>query len=96
MKAVVIELKDATHNNGNLAEPDGLRQRAGMPAFENGRATAWILGPGSVGNQHRHLGDAVEVIFDGATPVVSFVPRGTLHASPNLTDMSRMVVFEIK
>jgi hypothetical protein len=80
------------------AEPsDGLRHVAGAPAWENNRAVAWVVMPGSSGLMHRHGGDAVELIFDGSTtPKAAFVPAGTVHAGPTPGDGGRAYIFEIK
>jgi hypothetical protein len=52
---------------------------------------------GSAGPTHRHLGDAVELVFDGSTtPKATFVPAGTVHAGPTPADGGRAYIFEIK
>jgi hypothetical protein len=52
---------------------------------------------GSSGPTHRHLGDAVELVFDGSTtPNATFVPAGTVHAGPTPPDGGRAYIFEIK
>ena len=47
---------------------------------------AWAIPPGTAAPMHRHVKDAVELIFDGSTPArtpkVVFVPAGTVHAGP--------------
>ena len=49
---------------------------------------------------HRHVKDAVELIFDGSTPArtpkATFVPAGTVHAVPAPPDGGRVFIFEIK
>jgi hypothetical protein len=97
MRAVLIEVKPAAPR-GPAAEPsDGLRQVAGTPAWENNRAVAWVVISGSSGPIHRHVGDAVELIFDGSTaPKATFVPAGTVHAGPTPGDGGRAYIFEIK
>jgi hypothetical protein len=45
---------------------------------------------------HRHVGDAVELTFDGAQPKATFVPAGTVHAGPAPGPGARAYVFEIK
>jgi len=99
MRAILIELKAAAPRGGAAEAADGLRQVAGAPAFENNRAVAWALTAGSPGPTHRHVGDAVELIFDGSTPTTpkaSFVPAGTVHAGPAPGDGGRAFIFEIK
>ena len=97
MRAVLIEVK-APAPRPPAAEPaDALRQVAGAPAWENDRAAAWVVMPGSSAAMHRHVGDAVELIFDGSTtPKASFVPAGTVHAGPAPADGGRAYIFEIK
>ena len=97
MRAVLIEVK-APAPRPPAAEPaDALRQVAGAPAWENNRAAAWVVMPGSSAAMHRHVGDAVELIFDGSTtPKASFVPAGTVHAGPAPADGGRAYIFEIK
>jgi hypothetical protein len=70
---------------------------AGTPAWENNRAAAWVVMPGSPVPTHRHVGDAVELIFDGSTtPKAAFVPAGTVHAGPTPGEGGRAYIFEIK
>jgi hypothetical protein len=97
MRAVLIELKTAAPR-AQEAEPmaDGLRQVAGTPAWENNRAAAWVVMPGSSAPSHRHAGDAVELIFDGSTPTATFVPAGMVHAGPTPPAGGRAYIFEIK
>jgi hypothetical protein len=45
---------------------------------------------------HRHVGDAVELVFDGSTPKAAFVPAGTIHAAPVPGADGRAYIFEIK
>ena len=45
---------------------------------------------------HRHVGDAVEMLFDGPSPKVTFVPAGTVHAGPSPATGARAYIFEIK
>jgi hypothetical protein len=97
MRAVLIELKNAGPREAAAAGEDGLRQVAGAPAFENNRAVAWAIAPGSSAPSHRHVGDAVELIFDGSTtPKATFVPAGTVHAGPAAVEGGRAFIFEIK
>jgi hypothetical protein len=97
MRAVLIEVKPPAPR-GPAAEPtDGLRQVAGSPAWENNRAAAWVVMPGSPVPTHRHVGDAVELVFDGSTtPKAAFVTAGTVHAGPTPGDGGRAYIFELK
>jgi hypothetical protein len=97
MRAVLIEIKAAAPRTPAAEPADSLRQVAGAPAWENDRATAWMVMAGTPGPAHRHLGDAVELIFDGsASPKATFVPAGTVHAGPRPPDGGRAYIFEIK
>lgn len=95
MRAILIELKNAAPRGVAMEATDGLRQVAGAPAFENNRAVGWAVAPGSSAPAHRHVGDAVELIFDGSTPKAVFVPAGTVHAGP-APGGGRAFIFEIK
>jgi hypothetical protein len=65
--------------------------------WENNRAAAWAIMPGSSAPMHRHVGDAVEVIFaEGATPNATFVRAGTVHEGPAPRDGARAYIFELK
>jgi hypothetical protein len=96
MRAVQIEVKSPGPRPSAEQPPDGLRQVAGPPAWENNRAAAWLVTGGSSLPTHRHSGDAVELIFDGASPEATFVPAGTVHAGPAPGPDARAYVFEIK
>jgi hypothetical protein len=97
MRAVLIEVKAAAPRNGREDPPDGLRHVLGAPAWDqNNRAAAWLVTGGSSVPTHRHSGDAVELIFDGASPKATFVPAGTVHAGPAPGPEARAYVFEIK
>jgi hypothetical protein len=97
MRAVLIELKRPAPT-GTVGEgPDGLRQIAGPPAWEDNRAAGWVVLPGMSAGRHRHTGDAVELVFDGSTtPTATFVPAGTTHAGPAAPDAGRAFIFELK
>ena len=97
MKGVLIELKTPAPRPATAESPDGLRQVAGAPAWENNRAAAWVLMSGVSSPAHRHAGDAVELIFDASTtPKAAFVPAGTVHAAPTPPTGGRAYIFEIK
>jgi hypothetical protein len=97
MRAVLIEVKPPAPRPAAAEPADGLRQVAGAPAWENNRAAAWLVMPGSPAPTHRHVGDAVELIFDGSTaPIAAFVPAGTVHAGPTPAGGGRAYIFEIK
>ena len=97
MRAVLIEVKTPAPRPSTAEPADGLRQVAGAPAWENNRAAAWVVMSGSSVPTHRHVGDAVELIFDGSTtPKAAFVPAGTVHTGPTAPDGGRAYSFEIK
>ena len=97
MRAVLIEVKSPAPAPASTESPDGLRQVAGAPVWENNRAAAWVVMPASSVRTHRHVGNAVELIFDGSTtPKAAFVPAGTIHDGPTPPDGGRAYIFEIK
>ena len=97
MRAVLIEVKSPAPRERRDEPPDGLRQVAGAPAWDaNNRAAAWLVNGGSSAPTHRHVGDAVELIFDGGSPKATFVPAGTVHAGPAPGPSARAYIFEIK
>jgi hypothetical protein len=97
MRAVLIEVKTAAPRPAAAEISDGLRQVAGAPAWENNRAAAWVVMPGASSPMHRHVGDAVELLFDGSTtPKAVFVPAGTVHAALTPAEGGRAYIFEIK
>ena len=79
---------------------DGVQQVVGAPSWDNRRAYGWAIPPGTAVASHRHVRDAVELVFSAATPAVtpkvSFVPAGTVHAGPAPEPGGRVFIFEIK
>jgi len=97
MRAVLIEVKPAEPRAAAEEPADGLRKVAGVPAWENRRAAAWLIMGGASGAAHRHVGDAVELIFDpSAAPKAAFVKAGTTHSGPTPTEGGRAYIFELK
>jgi len=97
MRAVLIEVKAPAPREKSEDPPDGLRQVAGAPAWDqNNRAAAWLVMGGSSAPTHRHVGDAVELLFDGPSPQATFVPAGTVHSGPAPGPGARAYIFEIK
>jgi hypothetical protein len=96
MRAVLIEIKSPGPREGRDEQADGLRQVLGAPAWENNRAAGWLVMGGSSAPMHRHVGDAVELIFDGPSPTATFVPAGTVHTGPTPGPGARAYIFEIK
>ena len=97
MKGVLIELKTPAPRPATAESPDGLRQVAGAPTWENNRAAAWLIMSGVSSPAHRHPSDAVELIFEASTtPKAAFVPAETVHAAPTPPTGGRAYIFEIK
>ena len=98
MRAVLIEVKPPAPRAASEEPADSLRKVAGAPAWENNRAAAWLIMGGASGATHRHVGDAVELIFDASAkePRATFVPAGTVHAGPTPPEGGRAYIFEIK
>ena len=100
MRAILMEVKTAAPRTDVAEATDGLRQVVGAPSWENRRTFAWAIPPGTGAPTHRHVRDAVELVFTGETPAttprVSFVPAGTVHAGPAPDAGGRVFIFEIK
>jgi len=100
LRAVLIEVKAAAPRPPAPEPADSLRQAIGPPTWDvNNRAAAWLITGGSSAPTHRHVGDAVELVFDAApvpTPTAKFVPAGTVHAGPTAPAGGRAYIFEIK
>ena len=96
MRSVQIELKSPGPRAGAGAVGESLRQLFGRPAAENARAVVFLLRSESSTVTHRHDADAVEVVFDGPQPAVTFVASGTSHSGPAISASGRMYIFELK
>ena len=98
MRAVLIEVKPPAPRAASEEPADGLRKVLGAPAWDsNNRAAAWLILGGASGATHRHVGDAVELIFaPSAPPKATFVPAGTVHAGPAPAEGARAYIFELK
>jgi hypothetical protein len=100
MRAILMEVKAAAPGTDIVEPGDGLRQLLGAPSWDNRRAFAWAIPPGSAVPSHRHVRDAVELVFTAATPAttpkVTFVPAGTVHLGPAPEPGGRVFIFEIK
>jgi hypothetical protein len=100
MRAVLMEVKRPAPGAEATETPDGVRQVVGPPSWENRRTYAWAVPPGTAVPEHRHVRNAVELVFTGATPAVtpavSFVPAGTVHAGPAPEPGGRVFIFELK
>jgi len=96
MRAILIELKKPSPTGEAGGGSEGLRQVIGAPSWENNRAAGWMIMPGAPAPTHRHMGDAVELVFDGNVAKATFVPAGTVHAGPAAPSNGRAVIFEIK
>jgi hypothetical protein len=97
MRAVLIEVKPPAPGAAAAETSGGLRQVAGAPTWENNRAAAWLVMPGTPAPTHRHIGSAVELIFDASTaPKATFVAAGTVHQGLTPPDGGRAYIFELK
>ena len=96
MRSVQIELKSPGPRAAPVAASESLRQLFGPPAAENARAVVFLLRSGSSTATHRHAADAVEIVFDGPQPAVTFVPSGTSHSGTAISASGRMYIFELK
>jgi hypothetical protein len=98
MRAVLIEVKPPAPRPASEEPADGLRKVLGAPAWDsNNRAAAWLIAAGASAATHRHVGDAVELIFaPSAPPKATFVPAGTVHAGPTPPEGGRAYIFELK
>ena len=96
MRSVQIELKSPGPRAGAGAVGENLRQLFGRPAAENARAVVFLLRAESSTVTHRHEADAVEIVFDGPQPTVTFVPSGTSHSGTAISASGRMYIFELK
>jgi hypothetical protein len=98
MRAVLIEVKPPAPRAASEEPADGLRKVLGVPAWDsNNRAAAWVIMGGASGATHRHVGDAVELIFaPSGAPKATFVSAGTVHAGPTPAEGERAYIFELK
>jgi hypothetical protein len=99
MRAVLMEVKSAPRTDV-VETADGVRQVIGPPSWDNRRAYGWAIPAGTGVPSHRHVRDAVELVFTAATPAVTpkatFVPAGTVHVGPEPEPGGRVFIFEIK
>jgi hypothetical protein len=100
MRAILMEVKSPAPGAEIAEPPDGLHQVLGAPSWKNKRSDAWAIAPGTSAPMHRHVKDAVELIFDGSTPARTpkavFVSAGTVHDGPAPGNGGRVFIFEIK
>jgi hypothetical protein len=100
MRAILMEVKSPAPAADVTEPPDGLHQVLGTPSWRNKRSDAWAIPPGTAAPIHRHVLNAVELIFDASTPAktpkVNFVPAGTVHAGPTPEPGGRVFIFEIR
>jgi hypothetical protein len=100
MRAILMEVKTAASRTDVVEAADGVRQIVGAPSWDNRRAYGWAIPPGTAVPLHRHVRDAIELVFTAATPAttpkVTFVPSGTVHEGPAAEPGGRVFIFEIK
>jgi predicted metal-dependent enzyme (double-stranded beta helix superfamily) len=78
--------------------PPAFPNGSGRQVVDNARTTGWefVPPPGAGAPPHRHLRDGVVVSFEGQTPHVSFVTRGTVHNDEGTGRADRAYIFELK
>ena len=77
MRAVLIEVKPPAPRAAAEDPADGLRKVLGAPAWDsNNRAAAWVIMGGASGAAHRHVGDAVELVFDPSADAQGVIRAG--------------------
>ena len=100
MRAILMEVKTPAPRPDVAEPPTACVRSLGAPSWDNKRAFAWAIPPGTAAPTHRHVRDAVELIFNASTPAttpkVTFVPAGTVHAGPVPEAGGRVFIFEIK
>ena len=100
MRAVLMEVKIAAPRTEAVETADDLRHVVGPPSWEHRRTFAWAIPSGTAAPIHRHVREAVELVFTAATPAttptVSFVRAGTVHAGPAPETGGRVFIFEIR
>jgi hypothetical protein len=95
LRAVFVEMKqDGPY--GTDATPGALAFPAGgvTRLIDNERVAVWQHGASAV--RHAHTRDAVLVWFDGPTPHVAYINRGTVHGRDEGDAANHAFVFELK
>lgn len=96
LRAVFVEMKqDGPYGTdtapGSLAFPAGTLKRL----VDNERVAVWQHAP-SAAPRHAHTRDTVLVWFDGPTPHVTYITRGTIHNRDEGDVANHAFVFELK
>ena len=81
LRAVFLELKEPAAS-GQVEAPSmtaAFPQAGGTQLRDTERAVVWEFAPPPPAASHRHLRDAVAVAFEGETPRVAFIAKGTVH-----------------
>jgi hypothetical protein len=101
LQAVFVEFKEAEPlgkldaNTTAPAFPAG----AGKQIRESERVVIWEFVPASAlstRSEHFHARDAIIVAFSSLKPLVTFVPRNTIHSDEQTGGTDRAYVFELK
>jgi hypothetical protein len=98
LRAVFLELKEPAAN-GQVEAPSmtaAFPQAGGTQLRDTERAVVWEFAPAPPAVSHRHLRDAVAVAFEGETPRVAFIAKGTVHTEEMSGRSDRLYVFELK
>ena len=95
LRAVFVELKETSATEpADAASPPPMT--GGIQRLDNERAIVWEFVPPPRAREHRHLHDAVVVSFEGSTPRVAFVAKGTVHDTDIPGGAERLYIFELK
>lgn len=98
LRAVFVEMKepDANGQLDQATSPAAFPLGKGTQLRDNERSIVWEFAPPPPPAPHRHVRDAVAVAFDGQTPRVAFIPKGTVHGEDLPGRADRLYVFELK
>jgi len=98
LRAVFIEMKEpaASGQLDTAATPAPFPTGGGTKVRDYERAIVWELTTPPPSATHRHQRDAVAVSFQGDTPRVAFIAKGTVHTEEMPGRSDRLYVFELK
>ncbi len=97
LRAIFIELKEpAASGQMEASSATAAFPQGGTQLRDNERAVVWEFVPPPPAVSHRHLRDAVAVSFQGDTPRVAFMAKGTVHTEEIPGRSDRLYVFELK
>jgi hypothetical protein len=98
LRAVFVEMKEPSASGAmdTVATPAPFPGGGGKQLRDNERSVLWEFVPPPQAKAHRHQRDAVVIAFEGKSPKVTFVPRGTVHNDDGGTGADRIYVVELK